>query len=144
MVEKKILIQGKRIHIYDEIERWEDLKADYEAKALQRMSEQSRAVAEKFKSKKGNGWQKGDPMKKLIFGLILALSLNIFAAEVDKYITTEAFKKDIVERILKGDKKAEKIWEELEDKLQTLLEAGDEKAEEELQKWDDLLAAAGL
>ncbi|MDY2801257.1 MAG: hypothetical protein SOV59_08375 [Fusobacterium mortiferum] len=40
----------------DEIERWEDLKADYEAKALQRMSEQSRAVAEKFKSKKGNGW----------------------------------------------------------------------------------------
>lgn len=83
-------------------------------------------------------------MKKLILGLILALSLNIFAAEVDKYITTEAFKKDIVERILKGDKKAEKIWEELEDKLQTLLEAGDEKAEEELQKWDDLLAAAGL
>ena len=83
-------------------------------------------------------------MKKLIFGLILALSLNIFAAEVDKYITTEAFKKDIVERILKRDKKAEKIWEELEDKLQTLLEAGDEKAEEELQKWDDLLAAAGL
>ena len=83
-------------------------------------------------------------MKKLIFGLILALSLNIFAAEVDKYITTEAFKKDIVERILKGDKKAEKIWEELEDKLQILLEAGDEKAEEELQKWDDLLAAAGL
>ena len=42
-------------------------------------------------------------MKKLIFGLILALSLNIFAAEVDKYITTEAFKKDIVERILKGE-----------------------------------------
>lgn len=83
-------------------------------------------------------------MKKLILGLILALSLNIFAAEVDKYITTEAFKKDIVERILKGDKKAEKIWEELEDKLQTLLEAGDEKAEEELQKWDDLLAEAGL
>ena len=83
-------------------------------------------------------------MKKLILGLILALSLNIFAAEVDKYITTESFKKDIVERILKGDKKAEKIWEELEDKLQTLLEAGDEKAEEELQKWDDLLAAAGL
>lgn len=83
-------------------------------------------------------------MKKLILGLILALSLNVFAAEVDKYITTEAFKKDIVERILKGDKKAEKIWEELEDKLQTLLEAGDEKAEEELQKWDDLLAAAGL
>lgn len=40
----------------DEIERWEDLKADYEAKALQRMSEQSRAVAEKFKSKQGNGW----------------------------------------------------------------------------------------
>ena len=40
----------------DEIERWEELKADYEAKALQRMSEQSRAVAEKFKSKKGNGW----------------------------------------------------------------------------------------
>lgn len=64
--------------------------------------------------------------------------------EVDKYITTETFKKDIVERILKGDKKAEKIWEELEDKLQILLEAGDEKAEEELQKWDDLLAAAGL
>ena len=83
-------------------------------------------------------------MKKLIFGLVLALSLNVFAAEVDKYITTEAFKKDIVERILKGDKKAKKIWEELEDKLQTLLEAGDEKAEEELQKWDDLLAAAGL
>ncbi len=83
-------------------------------------------------------------MKKLIIGLIIALSLNVFAAEVDKYITTEAFKKDIVERILKGDKKAEKIWEELEDKLQTLLEAGDEKAEEELQKWDDLLAAAGL
>lgn len=83
-------------------------------------------------------------MKKLILGLIIALSLNVFAAEVDKYITTEAFKKDIVERILKGDKKAEKIWEELEDKLQTLLEAGDEKAEEELQKWDDLLAAAGL
>ncbi|NME35225.1 MULTISPECIES: hypothetical protein [Fusobacterium] len=83
-------------------------------------------------------------MKKLIFGLMLALSLNIFSAEVDKYITTEAFKKDIVERILKGDKKAEKIWEELEDKLQTLLEAGDERAEEELQKWDDLLAAAGL
>ena len=86
----------------------------------------------------------GRKMKKLILGLILALSLNVFAAEVDKYITTEAFKKDIVERILKGDKKAEKIWEELEDKLQTLLEAGDEKAEEELQKWDDLLAAAGL
>ncbi len=83
-------------------------------------------------------------MKKLIFGLMLALSLNIFSAEVDKYITTEAFKKDIVERILKGDKKAEKIWEELEDKHQTLLEAGDERAEEELQKWDDLLAAAGL
>ena len=83
-------------------------------------------------------------MKKLILGLIIALSLNVFAAEVDRYITTEAFKKDIVERILKGDKKAEKIWEELEDKLQTLLEAGDEKAEEELQKWDDLLAAAGL
>ena len=83
-------------------------------------------------------------MKKLIFGLVLALSLNVFAAEVDKYITTEAFKKDIVERILKGDKKTKKIWEELEDKLQTLLEAGDEKAEEELQKWDDLLAAAGL
>lgn len=74
----------------------------------------------------------------------MILSLEIFSLEVDKYITTETFKKDIVERILKGDKKAEKIWEELEDKLQTLLEAGDEKAEEELQKWDDLLAAAGL
>ena len=83
-------------------------------------------------------------MKKLILGLIIALSLNVFAAEVDKYITTEAFKKDIVERILNGDEKAEKIWEELEDKLQTLLEAGDVKAEEELEKWDDLLAAAGL
>ena len=83
-------------------------------------------------------------MKKLILGLIIALSLNVFAAEVDKYITTEAFKKDIVKRILKGDKKAEKIWEELEDKLQTLLEAGDEKAEEELEKWDNLLAEAGL
>ena len=74
----------------------------------------------------------------------MILSLEIFSLEVDKYITTETFKKDIVERILKGDKKAEKIWEELEDKLQILLEAGDEKAEEELQKWDDLLAAAGL
>lgn len=83
-------------------------------------------------------------MKKLVFGLILAFSLNIFAAEVDKYITTETFKKEIVERILKGDKKAEKIWKELEDKLQTLLEAGDKKAEEELAKWDDLLAAVGL
>ena len=83
-------------------------------------------------------------MKKLILGLIIALSLNVFAAEVDKYITTEAFKKDIVKRILDGDKKAEKMWEELEDKLQTLLEAGDEKAEEELEKWDNLLAEAGL
>ena len=36
------------------------------------------------------------------------------------------------------------MWEELEDKLQTLLEAGDEKAEEELEKWDNLLAEAGL
>ena len=83
-------------------------------------------------------------MKKLIPGLILTLSLNVFAAEVDKYITTEAFKKSIVERILNGDKKAEKIWEELEDKLQILLEAGDERAEEELEKWDDLLAEAEL
>ena len=40
----------------DEIERWEELKEDYEAKALQRMSEQSRAVAERFKAKKGKGW----------------------------------------------------------------------------------------
>lgn len=83
-------------------------------------------------------------MKKVIFGLMLIFSLNIFADEVDKYITTETYKKQIVERILKGDKKAEKIWEELEDKLQTLLEAGNEKAEEELNKWDDLLAEAGL
>ncbi|NME35223.1 MULTISPECIES: hypothetical protein [Fusobacterium] len=50
-------------------------------------------------------------MKKLIFSLMLALSLNIFATEVDKSITIEAFKKDIVERILKGDKK---VKEELQ------------------------------
>ena len=40
----------------DEIKRWEDLKGDYEAKAMLKMSEESRAVAEKFKSKEGYGW----------------------------------------------------------------------------------------
>lgn len=39
-----------------EIERWEELEEDYQAKALQKMSEESRAVAEKFKNKEGNGW----------------------------------------------------------------------------------------
>lgn len=83
-------------------------------------------------------------MKKIMLCLMMLFSLNMFAAEVDKYITTEAFKKNIVERILKGDKKAEKIWKELEDMLQTLLEAGDERAEEELEKWDNLFEEAGL
>ena len=40
----------------DEIERWEELEADYQAKALQKMSEEAREVAKKFKAKKGNGW----------------------------------------------------------------------------------------
>lgn len=40
----------------DEIKRWEDLKGDYEAEAMLKMSEQSRAVAEEFRAKKGNGW----------------------------------------------------------------------------------------
>ena len=40
----------------DEIERWEDLKADYEAKALIRMSKETKARAEQLKAKQGNGW----------------------------------------------------------------------------------------
>lgn len=83
-------------------------------------------------------------MKKLILSLIVLFSLNIFAAEVDKYITTDSYKKQIVERIAEGDQKAEEIWRALEDKLQTLLEAGDKKAEEELAKWDNLFEEAGL
>lgn len=83
-------------------------------------------------------------MKKLLIVLTLLLSVNIFADEVDKYITTESYKKLLIERMLKGDSEAEKIWEQLEDKLQTLLEEGNIKAEEELEKWDNLLAEAGL
>lgn len=83
-------------------------------------------------------------MKKLILSLMLLFSLNIFADEADKYITTDIYKKQIVERIAEGDKKAEKIWRELEDKLQTLLEEGNIKAEEELAKWDELFEEAGL
>ena len=40
----------------DEIKRWEDLKDNYEAEAMLKMSEQSRAVAEEFRAKKGKGW----------------------------------------------------------------------------------------
>lgn len=83
-------------------------------------------------------------MKKLLIVLTLLLSVNIFADEVDKYITTENYKKLLIERMLKGDSEAEKIWEQLEDKLQTLLEEGNIKAEKELEKWDNLLAEAGL
>lgn len=83
-------------------------------------------------------------MKKLILSLMILFSLNIFAEEVDKYITSDIYKKQIVERIANGDEKAEKIWRELEDKLQTLLEEGNIKAEEELAKWDNLFEEAGL
>ena len=40
----------------DEIKRWEDLKDEYEAEAMLKMSEQSRVVAEEFRAKKGKGW----------------------------------------------------------------------------------------
>lgn len=83
-------------------------------------------------------------MKKLILCLIMLFSLNIFADEVDKYLTTDSYKKQIVERIAEGDEKAEKIWRDLEDKLQILLEEGNVKAEEELAKWDNLFEEAGL
>lgn len=39
-----------------EIERWEEIEADFQAKALQKMSAESRAVAEKFMNHEGNGW----------------------------------------------------------------------------------------
>lgn len=39
-----------------EIERWEEIDADFQAKALQRMSKETEALARKFKNKKGNGW----------------------------------------------------------------------------------------
>lgn len=40
----------------DEIERWEELEADYQAKALTRMSKETKARAEQLKAKKGKGW----------------------------------------------------------------------------------------
>lgn len=83
-------------------------------------------------------------MKKLILIFMILFSLNIFADEVDKYLTTDSYKEKIVKRIANGDKKAEEIWLALEDKLQTLLEEGNIKAEKELEKWDELFEKAGL
>ena len=40
----------------DEIKRWEDLKGDYEAEALTRMSEETKALAKRLKANKSNGY----------------------------------------------------------------------------------------
>ena len=40
----------------DEIKRWEELKGDYEAKAMLKMSEKTKALAEEIRSRKGKGW----------------------------------------------------------------------------------------
>ena len=40
----------------DEIKRWDDLKEDYEAKAMLKMSEETKALVEEIRSRKGNGW----------------------------------------------------------------------------------------